>query len=128
MVDLDTSPHRTMRPVGAIVFSCAAGLIVLVNGLLGVHIPKFALFAPPVLISIGLVSGAAILVGSVLLWLAPRNRAVWGPTIIVFSALSLLIGGGMLGFLFPLGATFGIIGGILAIARPPAPMIPLAGR
>src|SRR5437879_12995509 len=102
------SPHRTMRPVGAIVFSIVAGLIVLVNGLLGVYIPKFALFAPPVLISIGLVSGAAILVGSVLLWLSPRNRAAWGPTLMLFSALRLLLWRRIPGFLFPLRPRFGV--------------------
>lgn len=105
----------------AIVLSLLGGLVVLANGLNGVYIPKLAVFAPIVLVSVGLVSGAMMLFGGLMLWVAPRKHVAWGVIIILFSASSLLIGGGLLGFLFPFGFTFGLIGGILALQSAPSP-------
>lgn len=107
-----------MRPI---VLSLLGGFIVLANGLSRVYIPKLALFAPIVLVSVGLVSGAMMLFGGLMLWVAPRKHVGWGILIILFSASSLLIGGGLLGFLFPFGFTLGLLGGILALQSSPGP-------
>src|SRR5881628_1018888 len=69
--------HR-MKPVRAILLSLAGGLVVLTSGLAGVYIPKLAVFAPAVLVAVGLISGTLILVGALGLWMVPRRHLVWG--------------------------------------------------
>lgn len=117
------SQSHEMKPIRAIVLSVAGGLVVLANGVYGVYIPKLAVFDPTVLASIRLVSGAMILFGGLALWAAPRRHVVCGVIVILFSVPSLLIGGGMLGVLFPIGFMLSLIGGILAIQWRPTPMV-----
>lgn len=108
------------QPTTAILFSFVGGIIVLANGLDRVYIPKYALFPPAVLASVGLLSGALVLLSTLLLWAAPRQHRWWGVVIIASSVASLLIGGGMFLVTVPLGFMLGLIGGILAIIWVPA--------
>ena len=62
------------------------------------------------LAAVGLASGAAILVGAVMLYNQPTRASTWGALILAFSVLSLL---GMGGFFF--GAILGVVGGALAL-------------
>ena len=112
--------------VRAILLSLVGGSVVLANGLDGVWIPKLTLFSPAIVVWVGLASGGMMIVAGLFLWLLPRHHATWGALLIGSSALSLLNGGGLVGFLFPLGFTSGLVGGLLAVQRSPAPMIPLA--
>src|SRR5712691_3291620 len=114
--------HR-MKPVRAILLSLAGGLVVLANGVAGVYIPKLAVLAPVVLVSVGLISGAMILVGGLGLWVAPRRHVGWGVIVVLSSVPSLFIGGGMLGVLFPVGFMLSLVGGILAVQWKPIPMM-----
>jgi hypothetical protein len=61
------------------------------------------------LVVIGLTLGCLVLIGATLLRINPANRKPWGAMIALFSASSVLIGGG-----FIIGFILGIIGGISA--------------
>jgi len=113
-----------MKPVRAILFSLAGGLVVLASGLAGVYIPELAVFAPAVLVAVGLISGTIILVGAFGLWMVPRRHVLWGLIVVLSSVPSLLIGGGLLGVLFPIGFMLSLLGGILAIQWKPRPTAP----
>ena len=61
------------------------------------------------LVVIGLTLGCLVLIGASLLRINPANRKIWGSMIAVFSAPSVLTGGG-----FVIGFILGIIGGVKA--------------
>ena len=61
------------------------------------------------LVVIGLTLGCLVLIGATLLRINPANRKIWGAMIAVFSAPSVLTGGG-----FVIGFIIGIIGGVKA--------------
>ena len=113
-----------MKPFRAILFSLAGGLVVLASGLAGAYIPELAVFAPAVLVAVGLISGTIILVGALGLWMVPRRHVLWGLIVVLSSVPSLLIGGGLLGVLFPIGFMLSLLGGILAIQWKPRPTAP----
>jgi hypothetical protein len=56
------------------------------------------------------VFGFGTLLGALMLNSNPREHVTWGVVIIVFSVLSLVIGGG-----FVVGMILGLIGGVLAL-------------
>jgi len=60
--------------------------------------------------AIGVVSGIIVILGAIMLYSGAGRLTTWGTLIIVFSAVSLL---GMGGYF--IGATLGVVGGILAI-------------
>lgn len=62
----------------------------------------------------GLITGALVLIGAVMLYGRPQQASTWGIMILVFSALSLF---GMGGFF--IGAIIGLVGGILALSWKP---------
>ena len=64
------------------------------------------------LVVIGVVSGAFVLLGALMMSSRPSESSKWGVIVLVFSVLSFF---GMGGFL--IGAVLGIVGGILAIAK-----------
>ena len=64
------------------------------------------------MIVIGAVSGATIVLSSIMMSSRPSESSRWGVIVLVFSVLSFF---GMGGFL--IGAVLGIVGGILAIAK-----------
>ena len=62
--------------------------------------------------AVGVVSGAIVLIGALMMYYKPSESYKWGVIVLVFSIISLF---GMGGFL--IGAVLGIVGGILAITR-----------
>ncbi len=64
----------------------------------------------------GIVCGIVILIGAYMLNSRPGSHGTWGTVILIFSVISLVEGGGYI-----IGAVLGIVGGILAITRSPAP-------
>ena len=65
---------------------------------------------------VGLICGAMVLIGAIMLRRMPAQRRAWGIIIIVFSIPSVVTGGG-----FIIGFIIGIIGGVRAIRRKPGP-------
>ena len=109
----ETRHRRDEKHVAAFVLSLIGGLFILINGLLVAIVGTFALafFGAGVLwIILGLVFGFGTLLGAVMLNSNPREHVTWGVVIIVFSVLSLVIGGG-----FVIGMILGLIGGVLAL-------------
>lgn len=65
---------------------------------------------------VGLVSGAFVVIGAIMMRVHPAEHVAWGVIVLVFSITSFL---GMGGFM--IGALLGIAGGALALSwRPPA--------
>jgi len=64
--------------------------------------------------TIGLICGAWVALGAIMLRIRPAQRRVWGIVIIVFSIPSVITGGG-----FIIGFILGIVGGVLALSRKP---------
>src|SRR5213594_2072766 len=73
--------------------------------------------AYPIFSVIGLVSGALVILGAVMLYNRPFEKDLWGAVVIAFSILGML--GGMGGFM--VGLVLGIVGGALALAWHPTP-------
>lgn len=65
---------------------------------------------------VGIITGIIVLVGAVMLSSQSRQNAAWGTVILIFSAFSLIGGGG-----FFIGSILGILGGIIAITWRPTP-------
>jgi len=63
---------------------------------------------------VGLIAGAVVLAGSIMIYSRPSSAPTWGLLILVFSVISFF---GMGGFF--LGAVLGIIGGVLALVWKP---------
>jgi len=109
----ETRYRRDERNTAAFVLSLIGGIIILINGLLvaigGAFIIWF--FGTGILwIVLGLVFGFGTLVAALMLNSNPREHVTWGIMIIVFSVLSIVIGGG-----FIIGMILGLIGGVLAL-------------
>lgn len=68
-----------------------------------------------ILFSLGLLSGALVLVGALMLYLRPEDHATWGAIVLAFSTVGMIAAMG--GFL--VGLILGILGGALAIAWKP---------
>jgi hypothetical protein len=62
--------------------------------------------------AIGLICGALVLFGAIMLRIKPENKKAWGVVIIAFSIPSVITGGG-----FVIGFILGIIGGAKALSR-----------
>ncbi len=112
------------KPKRAFTLSLLAGILVVCNavavGVAGAYFPwifptlpgsdnnatvQFATIAV-----IGLICGALVLFGAIMLRIKPENKKAWGILIIVFSLPSVITGGG-----FIIGFILGIIGGVKAI-------------
>jgi len=65
---------------------------------------------------LGIAFGVIVIVASVMLYLNPNQRQLWGALIIAFSVISVLSCMGGLG----IGLILGIIGGVLAILWKPS--------
>lgn len=107
----DRYPRET-RPSIAFVFSLIGGIFILLNGLVILSFqPLFDLIGLPlwIMAALGLVFGLAVILAAIMLYAYPSQRAAWGSMVIVFSVVSIVIGGG-----FFLGMLLGLVGGILA--------------
>jgi len=136
-----TQNTTTGYPTTASIISLIGGIIITLGGVLFVAVSAFVLpslnygtlavphnlpaSAVPGLVSgfvgmigvFGLVSGAIVLVSSVMLLTGKGQRRTWSVLILVFSVLSLF---GLGGFL--VGAVLGIVGGALALQWKPPTM------
>ena len=65
---------------------------------------------------VGLVSGAFVVIGAIMMRVHPAEHVAWGVIVLVFSITSFL---GMGGFI--VGALLGIAGGALALSWRPQP-------
>jgi len=72
--------------------------------------------APPFasITAVGLICGALVIFGSIMLRIKPGDKKAWGIMIIVFSIPSIITGGG-----FIIGFILGIIGGVKVIGWKP---------
>lgn len=64
---------------------------------------------------VGLICGAMVVLGAMLLRRKPAQKRSWGVMIIVFSIPSVVTGGG-----FIVGFIIGVVGGVMALSRKPA--------
>jgi hypothetical protein len=60
---------------------------------------------------VGIAAGALVLFGAIMMYDQPRQVALWGTLVLVFSVVSFFGAGG-----FFVGAVLGILGGIIALA------------
>ena len=119
------------KPTTAFVLSLLAGIFILLNGLAIAFVSSFLFFLPvdtgipsgalPFLsgifiglMAVGIVFGLIVLIGSIMLYRNPSQKTAWGVIIIIFSIISIVIGGG-----FIIGLILGIVGGALALAWKP---------
>lgn len=72
---------------------------------------------------VGLICGALVVLGAIMLRSRPTHRRAWGVMIIVLSIPSVVTGGG-----FIIGFILGIIGGALALSRKPQKPAPAEDR
>jgi hypothetical protein len=109
-----TQHPRKTRPEGAIVLSMIAGVFIMINGLIVAILGAFMTFmfmpAGIVVLIAGLILGLVVFIAAIKLSQNPEEHITWGVLILVFSLLSIVIGGG-----FIIGMILGFIGGLLAI-------------
>jgi hypothetical protein len=112
----------------AFALSLIAGILILINAVALGIVAKWFIGIMPVLpgstgndptlllelASVGLICGVLVLLGTLMLNRKPANKKVWGIMIIVFSAPSVIMGGG-----FIIGFILGIIGGAKALSLKP---------
>jgi hypothetical protein len=83
------------------------------NGLLaGVIWIVPSVFGGGIQIIMGLVSGFAVLLNAIMLNSHPREHVTWDMAIMIFSVLTIVIGGG-----FVIGLVLGLIAGILTLVQ-----------
>ncbi len=115
------------RPTAAYALSLIAGILIIINGAVVGFIPGLITSIPGVsavpgfvwgilyLVSIvGIVFGIIVLLSAVMLYRNPMSKTTWGVLILIFSILSIVVGGGFL-----IGMILGIIGGALGLAWKP---------
>jgi len=116
------------KPAKAFTLSVIAGILILGNAvLLGVAATWFPGIIPTLpgsadnstvpfasLTAVGLICGALVLLGAIMLDSKPANKKAWGIMIVVFSIPTVVMGGG-----FIIGFILGMIGGAMAFSRKP---------
>jgi hypothetical protein len=114
---------QNKEPTKAITLSLIAEILIVCNAVaVGVAAAWFPWIFPtlpgtpnnaavpfPSIAAIGLICGALVLLGAIMLNVKPQNKKVWGLIVIVFSIPSVITGGG-----FIIGFILGIIGGAKA--------------
>ncbi len=112
---MDDSGSENQRAIAGFTISLVAGILILANGLLfttaigsilGLILPSLS---GKIILTAGIIFGALVIVGSLLL---DRGRnAIGGLMVVIFSTLSIIIGGGFL-----IGLILGVVGGALGLA------------
>ena len=116
------------KPTKAFTLSLAAGILIVCNAVaVGVAATWFPWIFPTLpgsvdnaavpfvnIAAIGLICGASVLFGAIMLRARPVNKRVWGAIVMVFSIPSVITGGG-----FIMGFILGIIGGVKALKLKP---------
>ena len=118
---------QSEKPTKAFILSLTAGILISSNTmLLGVATTWFPGMIPTIpglandttvlyrLTAVGLIFGALVLLGAMMLQVRPINKKAWGIIIAVFSIPSVITGGG-----FIIGFMLGIIGGAKALSWKP---------
>lgn len=111
----ETRYKRDEKSAVAFVLSLVGGILILINGLAIALVGSLFLWffgAGIVMIVVGLILGFAVVLSAIMLNANPREHVTWGIMIVVFSVLSIVIGGG-----FVIGLILGLIGGILALVQ-----------
>jgi hypothetical protein len=120
----------TEKRTRAFVLSLTAGILILMNAAAvaaaatwspGIFptLPGSSGNDPAILYSVavvGLICGALIVLGAILLRSKPAHKRAWSIMIVVLSIPSVVTGGG-----FIIGFILGIMGGVLALSRKPEP-------
>mgnify|MGYP000241631132 CR=1 FL=1 len=119
------------RATAGFIVSLIAGILILINAILMAVALYYVAIIPPgvletmshhfiavrafglvaALAALGLVCGVLVIIGAVLIY-RPGKEVVGGILVLVFSILSIFIGGG-----FFIGLILGIVGGALGIAK-----------
>lgn len=113
------------KPTRAFVLSLIAGILILSNSaLLGAAATWFPWIMPTLpgssandttvlygLTAVGLIFGALVLLGALMLHIKPLHKKAWSIIVIVFSIPSVITGGG-----FIIGFILGIIGGVKGLS------------
>lgn len=110
------------RATAGFIISLIAGVLILINGLMFVVLAEFieslggalpifveGIFAT--LAAIGVILAILVIIGAILIYM-PGKEIIGGILVIIFSILSIFIGGGFL-----IGLILGIIGGALGLAK-----------
>ena len=110
------------RATAGFIISLIAGVLILINGLMFVVLAEFieslggalpifveGIFAT--LAAIGVILAILVIIGAILICM-PGKEIIGGILVIIFSILSIFIGGGFL-----IGLILGIIGGALGLAK-----------
>jgi len=118
---------QSEKPTKAFILSLTAGILISSNtALLGVAATWFPGMIPTLpglandttvlyrLTAVGLIFGALVLLGAMMLLIRPLNKKTWGIIIAVFSIPSVITGGG-----FIIGFMLGIIGKAKALSWKP---------
>lgn len=124
------------KPVAPFILSVTAGVLILLGAVVmsmftfgvtnlmtgmmssmqgGMGMTGMMMNFAPILTILGLASGSAVTLGSVMLYARPLENQVWGAVILAFSIMSIL--GGLGGFL--VGMILGVVGGSLALSWKP---------
>lgn len=118
-----TAPSPPKRATAGFAISLIAGIIILINALIILALTSFmsGLFdaiglsflstAFTAYAAVGLLFAILVLVGAVLIFM-PGREVIGGILVLIFSILSIIIGGG-----FIIGLILGIIGGALGLAK-----------
>jgi hypothetical protein len=110
------------RATAGFIISLIAGILILINGLMFIVLAEFieslagalpifveGIFAT--LAAIGVILAILVIIGAILIYM-PGKEIIGGILVIIFSILSIFIGGGFL-----IGLILGIIGGALGLAK-----------
>ncbi|HZY94374.1 MAG TPA: DUF6114 domain-containing protein [Candidatus Bathyarchaeia archaeon] len=127
------------RPVAASVLGLISGVFILLGSLAmsiftfgamslmtgmmnmsGLAMMSQVMSFAPLLAVLGLVSGATVVLSSIMLYQRPNQAELWSAIVLGFSVLSLI--GAMGGFM--VGLVLGIVGGVLGLTWTPAPRPP----
>jgi hypothetical protein len=122
-VQTSTAPTPVKRATAGFAISLIAGIIILINALVVLSLASFmsSLFdaiglsflgtAFTVYGAVGLLFAILVLVGAIVIFM-PGKEVIGGILVLIFSILSIIIGGG-----FIIGLILGIIGGALGLAK-----------
>jgi hypothetical protein len=116
---------QSEKPTKAFTLSLIAGILIVCNAVtVGIAATWFPWIFPTLpgsdnnatvpfanITAIGLICGALVIFGAIMLHIKPGNKKAWGIMIIVFSIPSVITGGG-----FIVGFILGIIGGAKALS------------
>ena len=114
-----TEVKEVKKATAGFIISLIAGVLILINALVFVALASFfedlgLEFATGIMAgfgAIGLIFAVLVIIGAILIYM-PGKEVIGGILVLIFSILSIFIGGG-----FIIGLILGIIGGALGIAK-----------